>query len=242
MKGSSLAQIGLAQFGGAQIGYKSLAGLASAKIARLAMAAMLLLIGSLAWSADTSMLKPPKGSKVAIVVFEDLECPQCARAAPVLKEASEKYHIPLVQRDFPLKQHPWSYEAAVNARYFDTRSQQLGNEYRLYIFQNQNYITKQNLRGITEKWAQDHGGALPFVVDPQGRLSAKVDADRDMGGRIPLDHTPTIYIVNDSGHGAPVTEVSDLSQLYQRLEEVMKEAGAVTEAHKSTAQAHKSTH
>ncbi len=190
-----------------------------------ALALVLMLSSTLAWSFDTSMLKPPKGSKVAIIVFEDLECPQCARAAPVLHEAAKKYNIPLVQYDFPLRQHPWSFDAAVNARYFDTLSLKLGDEYRLYIFQNQNFITKQNLRGITEKWAADHKVTLPFVVDPSGQLTLKVEADRDLGSRIPLDHTPTIYIVNDSGHGPAVTEVSDLNQLYQTLDEVMKEAG-----------------
>jgi protein-disulfide isomerase len=186
------------------------------------------------WSADTSMLRPPKGSKVAIIVFEDLECPQCARAAPLLHDAAKKYNIPLIQHDFPLRQHPWSFDAAVNARYFDTVSPKLGDDYRLYVFQNQNIITKQNLRGVTEKWAEDHKVTLPFVVDPNGSLTAKVDADRDMGMRIPLDHTPTIYIVNDSGHGASVTEVTDLSQLYQTLDQVMKEAGPTAQAHKST--------
>jgi len=198
-----------------------------------ASAVVLLLASALAWSADTSMLRPPKGSKVAIVVFEDLECPQCAKAAPLLHEAAKKYNIPLIQHDFPLPQHPWSFEAAVNACYFDTQSLKLGDDYRLYIFQNQNYITKQNLRGVTEKWAEDHKVVLPFVVDPSGALTAKVEADRDLGKRIPLDHTPTIYIVSDSGHGATVTEVPDLTQLYTKLDEVMKEAGAATQAHKA---------
>ncbi len=98
---------------------------------QFASAIVLLLVSTLAWGVDTSMLKAPKGSKVAIIVFEDLECPQCAKAAPMLHEASKKYNIPLVQYDFPLRQHPWSYEAAVNARYFDSKSLKLGDEYRL---------------------------------------------------------------------------------------------------------------
>lgn len=202
-----------------------------------AAAIALLLANTLAWSADTSMLKAPKGSKVAIIVFEDLECPQCARAAPLLHEASKKYGIPLVQYDFPLRQHPWSYDAALNARYFDSISPKLGDEYKLWVFANQNYITKASLRGMTDKWAEDHKVALPFVVDPEGKLAAQVEADRSLGARIPLDHTPTIYIVNETGHGASVIEVSDLTQLYQTLDGVMKEAGTSTQAHK-TASAH----
>ena len=198
-----------------------------------AAAVILLLAGTLAWSGDTSMLRPPKGSKVAIVVFEDMECPQCAKAAPMLHDAARKYDIPLVQHDFPLRQHPWSYDAAVNARFFDTKSPKLGDEYRLFIFQNQNFITKANLRGMTEKWAEQHKVPLPFVIDPSGELAGKVEADRQLGNRIPLDHTPTIYIVNDSGHGPAFQEVSDLTQLYPMLDQAVKDAGASTEAHKS---------
>ena len=196
-------------------------------------AAILLLLSALAW-ADTSLLKPPKGSKLAIIVFEDLECPMCAKAAPLLHEAAKKYDIPLVQYDFPLRQHPWSYDAAVNARFFDTQSLKLGDEYRLYIFQNQNSITKGNLRGITEKWAEDHKVTLPFVVDPSGGLAGKVEADRKLGEQVPLDHTPTIFIVNDSGRGAAVTEVPDITQLYQKLDEVVKVAAPAVEAHKKS--------
>src|SRR5262252_4853661 len=79
-------------------------------------------------AALAATLKPPKGANVAIIVFEDLECPDCARAAPLLEEASKTYGIPVVRHDFPLPFHPWSFDAAVFARYFDTHSKKLGNE------------------------------------------------------------------------------------------------------------------
>ncbi len=65
-------------------------------------------------------LRPPAGARVAIIEFEDLECPDCARANPLLKQAAEQYKIPWVRHDFPLPQHDWSFQAAVNARWFDT--------------------------------------------------------------------------------------------------------------------------
>jgi protein-disulfide isomerase len=34
---------------------------------------------------DASALKPPAGSRVAIVEFADLECPACASANPLVK-------------------------------------------------------------------------------------------------------------------------------------------------------------
>src|SRR5580692_12628498 len=46
-------------------------------------------------------LRPPKGAQVAIVVFEDLQCPDCRRAAPLVEEAARTYKIPVVRHDFP---------------------------------------------------------------------------------------------------------------------------------------------
>ena len=189
---------------------------------------------ALAWGGDTSVLKPPKGSKVALLVFEDLQGPDCARAAPLLHEAAKKYNIPLVQYDFPLPMHNWSFEAAVNARYFDTKSKKLGDDYRLFIFSHQPEITPQNLRGITERFAADNKVTFPFVADPSGELTAKVKADYAIGQRVGIDHTPTIYVVSDTVRGKPFVEVADRSQLYQLIDQVMKEAGTST-APKSTA-------
>jgi len=191
--------------------------------------------GSLAWAGDTSVLKPPKGSKVALLVFEDLQCPDCARAAPLLHEAAKKYNIPLVQYDFPLPMHNWSFEAAVNARYFDTKSKKLGDDYRLFIFAHQPEITPQNLRGITERFAADNKVTFPFVVDPSGELTAKVKADYAIGQRVGIDHTPTIYVVSDTVRGKPFVEVADRTQLYQLIDQVIKEAGPAAPAPKSTA-------
>jgi protein-disulfide isomerase len=188
-----------------------------------------------AFAGDTSVLRPPKGSKVALIVFEDLQCPDCARAAPLLHDAAKKYNIPLVQYDFPLPMHNWSFEAAVNARYFDTKSKQLGDEYRLYIFQNQPQITKDNLRGMTERFAEDHKVTLSFVIDPDGSLAGKVRADFQLGQRVGLDHTPTIYVVSDTTRGKPFIEVVDRTQLYSLIDQVIKDAGGPPTAKSTTA-------
>lgn len=206
----------------------------------IVLANLLLLGAGMTMAGDTSMLRPPKGSKVAIIVFEDLECPDCARAAPLLHEAAKQYNIPLVQYDFPLPMHPWSKEAAVNARYFDTISKKMGDDYRLFIFSNQPTITKANLRGVTERFAADHKVTLPFVIDPMGELLAKVNADSQLGQRVGLDHTPTIYVVSDTVRGKPFVEVVDRSQLYSIIDQAMKDAGASPTPHK-TAGASKST-
>jgi protein-disulfide isomerase len=174
---------------------------------------------------DTSALKPPAGAKVAIVEFEDLECPDCARANPLLKDAADKYHIPWIRHDFPLPMHNWSFQAAVNARYFDTKSQALGNECRDYIFTNQISIeTPDQLRQFTQKFADAHKIVLPWAVDPMGKLSQEVKADFALGQKIGIEHTPTIWVVTSAAHAAPFVEVVDRGKLYQIIDAALAEA------------------
>src|SRR5208282_1280135 len=168
-------------------------------------------------------LRPPKGAQVAIVVFEDLQCPQCGRTAPLLVQASRTYKIPLVQHDFPLPAHNWSFDAAVLARYFDTHSKEVGNAFRDTVFAHQLEINPQNLRGFAAKFAADNKIALPFVVDPEGKLAGLVRADKDLGVSLHIVHTPTIWVVSSKRTGKPYVEVTDTSQLYAMIDAIKKE-------------------
>src|SRR5690348_995913 len=120
---------------------------------------------------DTSPLHPPKGAKVALVVFEDMECPDCARAAPVIAEAERTYKIPVVRYDFPLPQHPWAFDAAVMGHYFDSKDPKLGVQFREYIFKNQNAINPATLRMYADKFCKEHNTTLPFVVRSEEHTS-----------------------------------------------------------------------
>jgi protein-disulfide isomerase len=180
------------------------------------------------FSADASSLKPPPGAKVAVVMFEDLECPDCARAYPVVWDAANAHHIPVVLHDFPLSKHPWSFEAAIFARYFDTKSEKLGIDFRGYIYKNQPEITRENLHQYVQRFADDNKVPLPFAVDPQGKLKEKVQADYALGQRIGLEHTPTIFVIGSGGVSTPFVEVVDRNQLTQIIEDMQKKAGPTT--------------
>jgi protein-disulfide isomerase len=186
---------------------------------------------------DTSMLRAPAGSRVAIYEFEDLECPACARAFPIVHAAVEKYKIPLLRHDFPLKMHIWSFDAAVNARYMqDKISPQFAEDYRRTVFANQTSIaTKDDLNAFTQKYFQSHGREMPFVVDPNGLFAAEVRADYTLGERVGLTQTPTIFIVTQKGY----TQVTDVTQLYAMLDTAIAEAGPATTAAKAKTTAHK---
>jgi protein-disulfide isomerase len=169
---------------------------------------------------DATVLRPPAGARVAIIEFEDLECPDCANANPLLKEASLKYKIPWIRHDFPLPFHAWSFNAAVNARWFDLKSKALGDEYRDAVFANQPSITSLDvLRDFTDKFAKSKGIAMPFATDPQGKLAAEVKSDYATGQRVGIEHTPTIWVVTANSKGAPFVEVVDRTKLYQLIDQ-----------------------
>jgi len=184
----------------------------------------LISLAFLAAAQDPALLRPPKGAQVAIIVFEDLQCPKCRMDAPLVANAGKTYKIPVVRHDFPLPMHNWSYNAAVIARYFDTHSKELGNQFRDYIFQHQPEISPDNLQAFAQRFATDHKVDLPFVVDPQGKFAALVNEDKDLGRRVGIQHTPTIYVVSGKPQAKPFMEVENPDkQLYQLIEAMKNE-------------------
>jgi protein-disulfide isomerase len=172
---------------------------------------------------DTSMFKPPAGARVAVVEFEDLECPACSHAAPIVHAAVAHYKIPLVRHDFPLQQHIWSYDAAIWARYLqDKVNPAVAEEYRSAVFAAQAGInSKDDMLGFTRHFFQQHNIQPPFVPDPTGQLATEVKADRALGEKMGLQHTPTIVVCS----AKQWVQVTDVSQLYQTIEQVMAQAG-----------------
>jgi protein-disulfide isomerase len=171
---------------------------------------------------DASALKPPAGARVAMIEFYDLECPQCAQTNLLLIAAANQYKIPWIRYDFLIPGHIWSRQAAITARFFDTKSVKLGNDYRDYIFANQISIeTLPDLNKWTQKFAQTHGVVLPFAIDPMGKFAAEIQADIDLGRRVGITHTPTIFIVASGGHAPSYTEIVDRNRLFQTIDEVL---------------------
>jgi len=167
---------------------------------------------------DTSMLKPPAGAKVAIYEFEDLECPACAQAFPVVRAAAGQYGIPLVRHDYPLTEiHLWSFDAAVTARYLEDKvSPKLADTFRGDVFANQRAIAnKDDLMSFTRGWFQSHGMTMPFVMDASGACTAEVKADRALGDRLGIRSTPCIFVVTQT-KWMPVVDVRHLDEIVDK--------------------------
>ena len=69
-------------------------------------------------AADRPARGGPKDAPVLIVLFDDLECPFCAKMhAQLFPALTDRYkdQVHIVYRDFPLDQHPWALRAAIDA-------------------------------------------------------------------------------------------------------------------------------
>ena len=184
---------------------------------------------------DTSMLVPPPGAKVAIIEWEDLECPACAHAFPFVHMAVDHYHIPLLRYDFLIPGHMWSKEAAIYARYLqDKVSPELATEYRREVFASQFRIaSKDDLNRFTQEFFKKNGKQLPFVVDPTGELIRQIDADVALGDKLGLHETPTIIVVTPKGW-IQVKDIADLYQAIDQAEAMMASAPAAPAHHPAT--------
>jgi protein-disulfide isomerase len=182
---------------------------------------------------DSTPLRPPAGYRVAVVEWQDMECPVCSRAFPIVRQATDDTHAPWVEHDFPIKYHVWSIAAAVAARYIEeAKGRAVADEFRGEVFAAQPYLhTNDDIQTFAQKFAAQHGMQWPFVVDPQGKLRAAVDADEQLGVKVGIDHTPTIFVVTNGRNGAQqYTEVQDYSKLESILQTAIQQVGGLKEA------------
>jgi peroxiredoxin len=75
------------------------------------------------------------------------------------------------------------------------------------------------LREYTEKFAAAHKVDLPFVVDPQGKLAAEINASKAVANDIHIDHTPTVFVVSNKGGQNRAVEVKQpQTELFQTID------------------------
>jgi protein-disulfide isomerase len=163
-------------------------------------------------TADPDPVAGNPGSKVRVIVYQDLECPDCAQwhgvfIHQIIPEFGKR--VAFEFRDFPLPQHLWSFNAAVLARYFDQKSLDLGMAWRDYCFTHQNVLTPDNLISRAAAWAAPHGITrtqldLAFT---RSDLFALVQADMQRGRADHVEHTPTVLL-----NGAEAQTPAELEQ------------------------------
>src|SRR5882762_7808656 len=88
-----------------------------------------------AYAADRHLIEGTAQSPVRVIVYEDLQCPDCADFRNMLDEKLLPRYSSTVRfehRDFPLSKHAWARPAAIASRFFEETRPGLGLAYRKY--------------------------------------------------------------------------------------------------------------
>jgi protein-disulfide isomerase len=159
-----------------------------------------------AFPAAQHLIEGAAQSAVRVVIYEDLQCPDCADFRVMLDEKLLPRYAATVRfehRDFPLAKHAWARKAAIAAHFFEENQPGLGLAYRKYSLMNLREITADNFNDRLFQFAKDHGvdpsKAVASLAD--ARLAALVEEDYQDGVARGIAHTPTVLV-----NGRPFVE------------------------------------
>ncbi len=129
---------------------------------------------------------------MTVVIFEDLQCSDCAALQRVLDETLLKRYgsrVEFAHRDFPLQKHTWARQA-IAARYLSRLDAELGKAYRRHALADPAAVDFE--ARLTEFLK-----AKPYTVPPlldDARLAAAVDDDVRAGLAKGVTKTPTVFV------------------------------------------------
>jgi protein-disulfide isomerase len=135
----------------------------------------------------------PAGAKVTMVVFEDFECPFCARASANLKQFASKFPkgVRFVFKHFPLASLHANAQLASEAA-VEAQAQGKFWQYHDKLFANQKALERADL----ERYAQEVGldlGRFKAALDSR-KHQAVVERDLAEGQRAGVSGTPTVFL------------------------------------------------
>ena len=164
------------------------------------------------------------GSKVRAVIYEDLQCPDCAAFRVMLdRQLLPKYGglVEFVHRDFPLAKHAWARQAAIAARFFTEKDAKLGLEYRRHTMATSAETKPDNFSARLAAFAAGHG------IDPEEAVAAlgnpkfaeAVEKDYQDGVSRGVVHTPTVLV-----NGAPFVETFTFEEIAKGIDAALAQA------------------
>ena len=157
-------------------------------------------------AAEQHLMEGAAQSPVRVLIYEDLQCPDCADFRGMLdRQLLPRYAstVRFEHRDFPLAKHSWARKAAIASRFFEEAQPGLGVVYRKFALANLRDINPDNFNAMLSQFATGHGvdpaKAVAALSDP--RLAALVEADYQEGVARGIARTPTILV-----NGTPFIE------------------------------------
>jgi protein-disulfide isomerase len=157
-------------------------------------------------------------SPVRVIVYEDLQCPDCADFRVMLDDKLLPRYASTVRfehRDFPLAKHAWARKAAIAARFFEEAQPGLGLAYRKYAMAHLREITADNFNDRLSQFAKDHAvdPAKTVAALSDARLAALVEEDYQDGVARGIAHTPTVLV-----NGRPFVETFPVEDVAKAID------------------------
>jgi protein-disulfide isomerase len=154
----------------------------------------------------------PATAPITIIEFSDFQCPYCARVTPTLDKLRAAYpdKIRLVFKDFPLPNHTQAPKAAEAAHC-------AGEENKYWEMHDKLFANPQALDVATLK---QHATTLGLdqakftqCLD-SGKFADAVKADMELGSKLGINSTPTLYV-----NGRPVIGAQPYDYFVSVIEE-----------------------
>ena len=166
------------------------------------------------------------GAAVRVLIYEDLECSDCAAFRLMLdQKLLPKYgaRVAFEHRDFALTKHKWSRAAAVAARHFERENPKLAVEFRRVTMEKQKSLTAETLGQHVAQFARQFGSDPIKAVESMkdAALQKLVDDDFAEGIARGVTKTPTVFV-----DGEPFVETFTLEEISQGIDAALAAAGA----------------
>ncbi len=161
----------------------------------------------------------PANAAVIIVAFEDLQCPSCRQAHPILQKLLADFpNTRFVFQHFPLTNiHKWAFRAATVAECVAGESDQAFWKFVDTVFERQAEITEANAEQKLAAYAVASGADAASIktcaASPQA--AARVVASVDLGYSLGVSATPTVFI-----NGRKVTQLGAIP--YEKLKALVQ--------------------
>lgn len=187
------------------------------------MKAIVLAAAAMSVSAQTHLVEGKADSPVRAVIFEDLQCSDCAAFRQMLDEKLlPKYggKVAFEHRDFPLPKHAWARPASIAALYLQGVDKEKAVRFRQETMKAQASIQVETFPDWLKKFcaAQGLDGAKAVKALQDPALAERVQKDYEDGVARGIAHTPTVLV-----NGAPFIETFTLEEISAGIDAALKE-------------------
>ncbi len=175
--------------------------------------------------AQGSLVEGRKDSAVRVIIYEDLQCSDCAAFRVMLdQKLLPKYgaKVAFIHRDFPLAKHAWARPAAIASRYIQGVSEEKASQFRRETMAAMGTITADTFQDWLKTFCTKNGlsaeKAVAALTDQT--LAALVQKDFEEGVARGIARTPTALV-----NGEPFIETFTVEQISAGIDAALKENG-----------------